>query len=35
VFRFGWAGPYKLRVSVARAGTPPVTATFTWNQDGY
>lgn len=35
LFRFGWSGAYKLRVSVARAGTPPVTATFAWTQDGY
>ena len=35
LFRFGWAGAYKLRVSVARAGAAPATATFNWNQDGY
>jgi hypothetical protein len=35
LFRFGWAGAYKLKVNVARAGSAPVTTTFGWSQDGY
>jgi hypothetical protein len=35
LFRFGWAGGYKLRVNVERAGAPPVRTTFAWTQDGY
>jgi hypothetical protein len=35
LFRFGWGGAYKLRVSVTRAGASPVTTTFAWNQEGY
>lgn len=35
LFRFGWSGDYKLRVSVARAGAAPVSSTFAWKQDGY
>ena len=31
--RFGWAGEYRLRVQVARAGTAPVTSTFAWTQN--
>jgi hypothetical protein len=33
LFRFGWAGPYRLRVNVARAGATPVSATFGWTQE--
>ena len=35
LFRFGWSGAYKLRVTVARAGAAPVTSTFAWTQDAF
>jgi hypothetical protein len=35
LFRFGWAGAYKLRVDVERSGAAPVRTTFNWTQDGY
>ena len=35
LFRFGWSGGYKLRVTVARAGAAPVTSTFSWTNDRY
>lgn len=31
--RFGWAGPYRLRVQVERAGAAPVSTTFSWMQE--
>lgn len=35
LFRFGWSGAYKLRVTLARAGAAPVTSTFARTQDTY
>lgn len=35
LFRFGWSGDYKLKISVARAGAMPVTSVFSWRQDSY
>lgn len=32
LFRFGWAGDYRLGVKVQRAGAAPVQATFRWTQ---
>ena len=35
LFRFGWSGSYKLKVSVARGGAATVTSNFTWKQETY
>ena len=35
MFRFGWAGEYRLRVTVERAGASPVKTVFGWTQAGY
>lgn len=35
LFRFGWAGDYRMQVKVERAGAAPVQATFGWRQDTY
>jgi hypothetical protein len=32
LLRFGWAGDYRLRVTVQRAGAAPVVSTFRWTQ---